>query len=86
MMTMIPRSHERGPIEAFRSSWSLSKWSMIPRSHERGPIEASWTNSVAVYAGRIPRSHERGPIEACYSLSRRAGGLHDSALSRARPH
>ena len=36
-----PRSHERGPVEAFDSIFYQRGNSRSPRSHERGPVEAS---------------------------------------------
>jgi len=60
----IPRSIERGPVEA-GCTWEVpGENAVIPRSIERGPVEAiglPWS-----FAGlpAIPRSIERGPVEA----------------------
>ena len=63
MITIFPRSHERGPIEANATIRGTTPDGTFPRSHERGPIEASG-NPAQPTALQFPRSHERGPIEA----------------------
>ena len=50
----IPRSEERGPIEATRAAPWTSSAGWIPRSEERGPIEAvvvSYGTYIALYQG-----------------------------------
>ena len=74
----IPRSEERGPIEAerpvplgpFRAQKSAAPLMpprldalSHPRSEERGPIEARPCRCRPKAGVSIPRSEERGPIE-----------------------
>ena len=61
----IPRSHERGHIEAEMRVVRQSRDALlIPRSHERGHIEAGRHMMPFPCNRPIPRSHERGHIEA----------------------
>ena len=41
-ITLSPRSHERGSVEATLDGLSQSVHEPSPRSHERGSVEASW--------------------------------------------
>ena len=79
----IPRSHERGHIEAAIGLESVSRSQLgIPRSHERGHIEANCCSIAATCSVKIPRSHERGHIEAYMARSRcLACAARDSALT-----
>ena len=61
---VFPRSHERGPIEAYLHLLNFALIFFFPRSHERGPIEARDFVSDELPDSSFPRSHERGPIEA----------------------
>ena len=61
----IPRSIERGPVEASGNlGMGGSGSASIPRSIERGPVEASVSAPRRQNTNRIPRSIERGPVEA----------------------
>ena len=62
----IPRSRDRGPIEARGGDHDdIGTLPAIPRSRDRGPIEAGWRCSPRCYRfAWIPRSRDRGPIEA----------------------
>ncbi len=44
MARAFPRSHERGPIEAWCARLAARIVESFPRSHERGPIEATRRN------------------------------------------
>ena len=60
-----PRSHERGPVEA----WANGSWQEPRESHLRAltsaaPLKQGRPASAERRAGVSPRSHERGPVEA----------------------
>src|SRR2546430_15496551 len=61
----IPRSIERGPIEALFPFHTSNVLKQISRSIERGPIEARETPAVGLWGGRgyhpaCTRSHSNG--------------------------
>ena len=63
--SIIPRSIERGPVEADSRYEDRPAEYSIPRSIERGPVEATWRRLQRIRSRRsIPRSIERGPVEA----------------------
>jgi len=61
---LLPRSTERGRIEACRPCRDQDTISTLPRSTERGRIEASFFKGCLGMSGSLPRSTERGRIEA----------------------
>ena len=60
----LPRSKERGLIEASTEKMSFCSIASLPRSKERGLIEAMLTRTEKREIARLPRSKERGLIEA----------------------
>ena len=60
----IPRSIERGPVEAETLRVAIHSRARIPRSIERGPVEAVVSSVMNSCMLCIPRSIERGPVEA----------------------
>src|SRR5436309_1979363 len=67
---LIPRSRERGPVEAFISLKLFTRTKLIPRSRERGPVEANCNAYRWAGVIMIPRSRERGRLWS--RLGRRA--------------
>ena len=60
----LPRSKERGFIEALPALIKRGRAVVLPRSKERGFIEAERPGVGAVAGTVLPRSKERGFIEA----------------------
>ena len=81
----IPRSIERGPVEAAPKAGSRMDGFTIPRSIERGPVEAPFTPRLRHLDEHIPRSIERGPVEALWQCLKLRSVNGHSALNRARP-
>ena len=63
-LAFLPRSHERGPIEA--DSLPLRTRRQTPfRAHmSAAPLKPEEGREAELLVERLPRSHERGPIEA----------------------
>src|SRR5690625_273091 len=82
----IPRSTERGSIEALtKNSPKHGRW-IIPRSTERGSIEAKIADAPSILLSIIPRSTERGSIEATHFRDSKESEKKHSAFNRTRLH
>ena len=65
MADVVPRSIDRGPIEARYAKASITLMpGSVPRSIDRGPIEADRLPVDTRAYSLVPRSIDRGPIEA----------------------
>ena len=64
VVVSLPRSKERGFIEADTLNWSINTAPILPRSKERGFIEALSPVFSTNAFFNLPRSKERGFIEA----------------------
>src|SRR5579885_1278582 len=70
----IPRSYERGPIEAGLAHVICKLWVDIPRSYERGPIEARSGPARARFPLRPFRVHmNAAPLKPPYRSARTHG-------------
>ena len=81
MRDLIPRSRDRGPIEASPSVAQATRLSGIPRSRDRGPIEAYMVELALPVGLEIPRSRDRGPIEAMDNAREEITLGYDSAVT-----
>ena len=64
MEVSFPRSHERGPIEAYARRWGLRREFYFRAHMSAAPLKQAASRSWRISLRPFPRSHERGPIEA----------------------
>ncbi len=82
----IPRSKERGPVEARIGLFIPVKSILIPRSKERGPVEAIQMEILKVALTHEFRARKSAAPLKPIVRQPSAGRAHDnSALERARP-
>ena len=82
----LPRSPERGPIEAQQTVGFTAMPDSLPRSPERGPIEA-WHAALHYLRLLTFRAHQSAaPLKRIHPETNGKLYRSPSALTRARPH